>query len=63
MFVSVHLSLTPLGQSGQAEIASDCGAASSGGCEDGFSGDPNRTQHQQTLNMYLVYHVWNEAKM
>ncbi len=44
MFVSIHLSLTPLWQSGQAETAIG-GAASSGGCEDGFSRDPNRTQH------------------
>ena len=39
------MSLTPLRQSGQAETASDHGAASSGGCEDGIPWDPNRTQH------------------
>ncbi len=42
---SICLSLTPLQQSGRAETPSDCGAAGSGSCEDGFSQDPNCTQH------------------
>ncbi len=42
---SIRLSLTPLWQSGRAEAAPYCGATRSGSCEDGFSQDPNRTQH------------------
>ncbi len=46
--LSICLSLTLLRQSGRAEAASDRSASRIGSCEDGFSRDPNRTQHTAT---------------
>ncbi len=70
MIVKRTLEFTPLRQSSRAETASDRSAASSGGCEDGFSWDLNRTQQQRRphsvvlmLRAVLEHHTLHPAHL